>query len=161
MKHGFLGALSLFFCLAVSSVQAQERRSYFGIGVSYATYTGGDPNYPLPSIQVGGPISETLELRGTLESIAIISNLGLDLLYPVMLEDADARFYLGGGANSRFFAYYPIGFDLRLILGGEYFFESSSSSLPSGLFGETRIYFRGLLNGFPTLEGRVGLNLPF
>ena len=160
MKYGLLGVLGLFICLVTSSVQAQ-RGSYFGIGATYTTSSGVSPaRNVLPSIQVGGLISDSLELRGTLESLVIVSNLGLDVLYPVTLENAAARLYLGGGVSSHFFAYLPMGFDLRLVLGGEYFFKATTSPLLIGLFGEARIYSSGLFYGSPTLEGRVGVNLP-
>ena len=160
MKYGLLGVLGLFICLVTSSVQAQ-RGSYFGIGAAYSTAFGIVSNIGLfPSFQVGGPISEALELRGTLESIVSTSNLGLDLLYPIGLKGTDARLYLGGGANSRFFFYLPVSFELHLVLGGEYFFNSGADLSPLGLFGEARIYSSGLFYGFPTLEGRVGVNLP-
>lgn len=79
MPHWLMMVLiGSFFGLA----QAQERSGYVGFGVSYATFTGVIPNYPAPSLQVGGPVSDALELRGTLESLLVVSNIGLDLLYP-------------------------------------------------------------------------------
>ncbi len=131
------------------------------MGVSYATYTGVNTRYPLLSVQIGGPISEGLELRGTIESLVVASNLGLDVFYPLGLNTPDARLYVGGGVSTRFYVYYPYGFDLRSVFGGEYFVGSEISPLPLGFFGEVRTYFRGLLMGFPTVEGRVGLNLPY
>ena len=161
MKRGFLGALGLLVCLAVGGAQAQERGSYFGIGAAYSTDFGIVSNIGLfPSFQVGGPVSDALELRGTLETIVGTSNLGLELLYPVELKGTDAQLYLGGGANSRFFFYLPVRFELHLVLGGEYFFNSGADSSPLGLFGEARIYSLGLFYGSPTLEGRVGVNFP-
>lgn len=119
------------------------------------------PNYPQPSLQLGGPISETLELRGTLESLLVTGNLGLDILYPLALNTPDARLYVGGGINTRLYFYYPNGFNLRGVLGGEYFLATEPEGEPTGLFAEVRTYLRGLLAGLPTLEGRVGINLPY
>ena len=164
MRHRFLSVLGLLIYLAVSGVQAQERGSYFGIGAAYSTDFGIVSTIGLfPSFQIGGPISDALELRGTAESIIATSNLGLELLYPV-LSGADARLYLGGGANARLFFYLPVSLELHLVLGGEYFFNNFSNSgadlSPLGLFGEARIYSLGLFYGFPTLEGRIGVNFP-
>ncbi len=150
----------VFLCLCVGLVEAQVRGSYVGFGVSYATFSGLVPNYPQLSLQVGGPISETLELRGTLESLLVSSNLGLDILYPLALSAPDARLYAGGGLNTRPYFYYPNGFDLRVVLGGEYFPATEPEAETIGAFTEVRVYLRGLLAGLPTLEGRAGINLP-
>lgn len=138
---------------------AQVRTGYVGFGVSYASYTGIVPNYPMPSLQVGGPLERGLELRGTLESLLIVSNIGLDVLYPIELTAADGWLYGGLGGNLRFFALYPSNFDLREVLGGE--FPLAGETEPVNLFTEVRIYLRGLFAGFPTLEGRAGINFPF
>lgn len=150
----------IFLCLCVGLVEAQERGSYAGFGVSYATFSGLIPNYPQPSLQAGGPISETLELRGTLESLLVAGNLGLDILYPLALSAPDARLYVGGGVNTRLYFYYPNGFDLRGVLGGEYFPANDPEAEAIGVFAEVRVYLRGLLAGLPILEGRAGINLP-
>lgn len=150
--------LLMVFLLCVGTAQAQ-RGSYFGFGVSYATFSGLSPNYPQPSFQIGGPVSGT-ELRGTLESLVVAGNLGLDVLYPFS-GGANTRLYVGGGVNTRLYFYYPNGFDLRAIFGGEYFVAGEGGSAPLGIFGEVRTYLTGLLAGSPTVEGRVGINLPF
>ena len=146
------------FLLLTGTAEAQ-RGSYFGFGVSYATYSGLSTNYPQPSLQVGGPVAD-LELRGTLESLLVAGNLGLDVLYP-FIDTVDARLYAGGGVNTRLYFFYPNGFDLRAVFGGEYFFADDSGSPPSGVFGEVRTYLRRLLAEYPTVEGRVGVNLYF
>jgi hypothetical protein len=150
----------VFLCFCMGLVEAQERGSYVGFGVSYATFSGLVPNYPQPSLQVGGPISETLELRGTLESLLITGNLGLDILYPLALSAPDARLYAGGGVNTRLYFYYPDGFDLCGVVGGEYFPATEPEAEPIGVFAEVRVYLRGLPAGLPALEGRAGINLP-
>ncbi len=150
--------LFIMLCCLTWSV-AQARSGYVGFGVSYATYTGVVPNYPLPSLQVGTELGDGLELRGTLESLLIVSNIGLDMLYRIDLESDSAWLYTGGGGNMRLYGPYPNGFDLRGVLGGE--FPLESDGLPYSLFAEVRLYLRGLLFGFPTLEGRAGINIPF
>jgi hypothetical protein len=89
----------------------------------------------------------------------LVSNLGLDVLYPISLTGSDVQLYAGDGANVRFFAYYPNGFDLRGVFGAEY--RLPSAATPPSLFAEVRLYLRGLLAGFPTAEGRAGVNFPF
>lgn len=144
-------------CLTWST--ARERPGYVGLGLSYATYTGVMPNYPMPSFQVGGPLEGGLELRGTLESLIIVSNIGFDVLYLTQLTQMNGWLYSGLGGNVRFFALYPNGFDLRGVFGGEFPLETGTS--PIHLFAEMRLYLRGLFAGFPTFEGRAGINFPF
>ncbi len=152
------------FCLLVvlicaGTAQAQ-RGSYFGFGVSYyATFAELSTNYLYPSLQIGGPISIG-ELRGTLESILLSSNLGLDVLYPIALDIPNTKLYAGGDVSTRLYFIYPYNFDLRAVVGGEYFFAREGGSAPPGIFGEVRTYLKGLLTSYPTVEGRVGINLP-
>ena len=130
MKRFLPTVLLVLACWSVSYAQTQERGNYFGVGAFYAT--GLYPNYPRPSVQVGGPLSETsaLELRGTLTSLLVQSTLGLELLYPTGLAAENVRLYAGGGLMTRFYFYAPDGFYLDAILGGELFFESELGSRP-------------------------------
>lgn len=128
--------LLIGFLLWLGTAQAQ-RGPYFGFGVSYATFSGLSPNNSQPSFQIGGPVSGT-ELRGTLESLVMVGNLGLDVLYTLTDDTADRRIYAGGGLNTRLYLYFPNGFDLRAVVGGEYFFARGDGSAPLGVFGEVQ-----------------------
>ena len=89
----------------------------------------------------------------------VAGNLGLDILYPLALSAPDARLY-AGGVSTRLYFYYPGGYDLRGVVGGEYFPATEAKTKPIGVFAEVRMYLRGLLAGLPTLRGRAGINLP-
>ena len=158
MKRFLPAVLFMFACLSASHAQTQARGNYFGVGASYDS--GLYPGYPWPSLQVGGPLSETstLELRGTLTSLLVQSTLGLELLYPIELAAENARLYAGGGLMTRFYFYAPDGLYLDAIFGGELFFASELSRRPLGLFGELRTMPLVLLQGFPYLELRAGIN---
>lgn len=152
--------LVIVFLICFGTAQAQ-RGSYFGVGVSYyATFAELSSNYLYPSLQIGGPVSVG-ELRGTLESIVIAGELGLDFLYPLPLAIPNIRLYTGGGVVTRLYLFFPDSLDVRAVFGGEYFFAGEGSSAPLGIFGEVRTYVTGLLTGYSTVEGRVGINLPF
>ena len=160
MKHFVPTVLLVLTFLSVGSAQTRERGTYLGVGASYDS--GLYPGYPWPSVQVGGPLAgaATLELRGTLTSLLVQSTLGLELLYPIELAAENARLYAGGGVMTRFYFYAPDGFYLDAIFGGELFFASELSSRPLGLFGELRTTPLVLIQGFPYLEVRAGLNFP-
>jgi len=83
--------LPLFAMLCLSSTQAQ---SYFGVGASVVNLF-----IPLPSVQVGGPVAERVELRITLDSVLVINDLGLDVLYTFPIPDAPLKGYVGGGPD--------------------------------------------------------------
>ena len=59
---------------------------------------------------------------------------------------------------TRFYFYAPDGLYLDAIFGGELFFASELSRRPLGLFGELRTMPLVLLQGFPYLELRAGIN---
>lgn len=148
-----LGIAGLCFNLS------QAQTSYVGLGVSCGAYTQAYPGCPVPGFHISGPIFDGLELRGTIESIVVASSLGVDLLYPVLLKSTRAELYLGGGASVRLLGFSPVGADLRGILGGIY--PLDRKPIPIDLFAELRLYVQGELAGFPTLEGRAGINFPF
>lgn len=60
---------------------SQAQGSYVGVGASVLTNIS-DGEAPLFSLQVAGPVAETLERRGTLDTLLFLSVLGADLLYP-------------------------------------------------------------------------------
>lgn len=160
MKRFLSTVWLMLACSSVGHAQTQVRGNYFGISAFYGVGLYSD--YPRPSIQVGGPLSETsaLELRGTLTSLLVQSTLGLELLYPLELAAENVRLYAGGGLMTRFYFYAPDGFYLDAIFGGELFLASGLSSRPLGLFGELRTMPLVLIQGFPQLEVRAGLNFP-
>lgn len=138
-----------FVGLGTSKAQVQD--AYFGFGIAYDS-ASALLGYPNPSLQIGGPLTETLEIRGTLESLLVVSDLGLEVLYPFALSP-DIRLYAGGGINVPFFFFYPDGFVVRSVFGGEYFLE------PVGLFAEVRLAWR-LGGRVPFPQGRLGVNVP-
>jgi hypothetical protein len=74
--------------------------SYVGIGGSVIT-ASADGIFPLLGLQVGGPVAETLELCGTLDTLLFLSTLGADLLYPfAVLPTLEGC--AGGGADFAF-----------------------------------------------------------
>lgn len=54
---------------------------------------------PLLGVQVGGPVAEHLEVRGTLESVFFITDIGLDLLYTFPVFGVLLEGYIGGGPD--------------------------------------------------------------
>lgn len=90
--------LSLLAVLGLGVGYAQE--SYVGVGGAVLT-NFADGAAPLLGLQVGGPVTETLELRGTLDTLLFLSNLGADLLYAFDVSP-EVEGYAGGGVD---FAY--------------------------------------------------------
>jgi len=152
------------FCLLIvlicaGTAQAQ-RGSYFGFGVScYATFAELSSNYLYPGLQIGGPISIG-ELRGTLESILLSSNLGLDVLYPIALDIPNPS-----STRAATSAHVYISSTHIISICAPWSAESTFSlervvqrrRVSSARFAT---YLKGLLTGYPTVEGRVGINLP-
>ena len=85
--------LLLITVLVISSAQAH----YYGFGGTALASLGGGTGYLL-GLQLGGPVGSGLELRGTLDTVLITSNLGFDLLYPFALSST-TQGYVGGGAD--------------------------------------------------------------
>ena len=85
--------LLLATVLVLSSVQAH----YYGFGGTVLASLDEGNGYLL-GLQLGGPVGAGLELRGTLDTAFVTSNLGFDLLYPFALS-AVTRGYAGGGAD--------------------------------------------------------------
>ena len=85
--------LLLATVLVLSSVQAH----YYGFGGTVLASLDEGNGYLL-GLQLGGPVGSGLELRGTLDTVLIASNLGFGLLYPFALSTV-TRGYAGGGAD--------------------------------------------------------------
>jgi hypothetical protein len=73
--------------------------SYVGIGGSVIT-ASADGIFPLLGLQVGRPVAETLELRGTLDTLLFLSTLSADL-YPFAVSPT-LEGCAGGGADFAF-----------------------------------------------------------
>lgn len=84
--------LSVLAVLGLGVVQAQE--SYFGVGAAL-----GNLVIPLLSVQAGGPVVENVEVRGTLDSVLFVNDLGLDVLYTFAISDGPLEGYVGGGPD--------------------------------------------------------------
>ena len=89
LRRWTVGVAALLFCAA-----GQAQSSYVGVG---AALTNGV--IPLFGIQVGGPVAEQLEVRGTLDSVFFVTDLGLDLLYTFPVSGTTLEGYIGGGPD--------------------------------------------------------------
>jgi hypothetical protein len=151
MKRTALLALWLTLGFIAGTSKAQVQAAYVGFGIAHDSVSAL-LGYPYPSLQVGGPLTATLEIRGTVESLLVVSDVGLEVLYPFASSPA-LRLYAGGGVNVPFFFFYPNGFGARGVFGGEYTLETA------GLFAEVRLAWRlGGRRPFP--QGRLGINFP-
>lgn len=147
-KQWFLAMVAVL-CLGVSQAQG----SYAGVGVSLLT-NFSDGAVPLLSLQFGSQVAENLELRGTLDTLLIASNVGADLLYPFSVSE-DVQGYAGGGVD---FIYLFIpgvaggsSFGLHATAGLEYLTGTV------GLYGEVQPY--ALLSApILALKARFGVN---
>ncbi len=64
------------------------------------------------------------------------SRLGRPL--PYCPRYTEPKLYAGGDVSTRLYFIYPYNFDLRAVVGGEYFFAREGGSAPPGIFGEVR-----------------------
>ena len=149
--------LLLATVLVLSSAQAQ---SYYGFGGTVLASLDEGTGYLL-GLQLGGPVGAGLELRGTLDTVFITSNLGFDLLYPFALSTA-TRGYAGGGAD----------FLYQLLFASVSAPRSSSGTFgfhgtvgleyhpkTVGVYGELQPYF--LLSKLFAVKARAGVNIYF
>ena len=137
---------------ALSSAQAH----YYGFGATVLASLGEGTGYLL-GLQLGGPVGSGLELRGTLDTVLIASNLGFDLLYPFALSPV-TRGYAGGGADFLYLLFsapdsYGNTFGFHGTIGLEY------RPRAVGLYGELQPYF--LLGKLFAVKARVGVNIYF
>jgi hypothetical protein len=82
--------------LTASFTQAQHH--YFGIGLDlFSDFSTGAA--PLLSLQYGAEVMEKLELRGSLNRLAVVNLLSADVLYKDQIPDEKSFYYLGGGLD--------------------------------------------------------------
>lgn len=116
-----------------------------------------DGAVPLLGLQLGGPVTERLELRGTLDTLLIASNIGADLLYPFAVSE-DVRGYIGGGADFIYLVIpelaYGSSFGLHATAGLEYLTGAV------GFYGEVQPYIL-LSSPIRALKARAGVNFYF
>ncbi len=96
MKRFLLVLLTLS---ALSCAGAQS--SYFGLHVAYTSIDFFGAQLPLFGLQLGGPVANNLELRGTVDTIVLLSLAQVDLLYSEGFSDG-LRGYIGGGPDVTF-----------------------------------------------------------
>ncbi|CAA9583911.1 MAG: hypothetical protein AVDCRST_MAG86-3491 [uncultured Truepera sp.] len=152
MKKAWL--LSVLAVLGLGVAQAQE--SYFGVGASVLTnFTDGAA--PLLNLQFGGPVADTLELRGTVDTLLFLSNLGADLLYAFDVSP-EVEGYAGGGVDFAYIFIPGLAAGSAFALHGTAGLEYRTGAV--GLYGEVQPY--GLLSApILALKARVGINFYF
>lgn len=146
--------LMLFMVGVLGNAAAQN--TFAGFGVTLVT-NFSDISPPLPSLQLGGFVSDTVVVRGVLESLILVTLLGVDVLYVTPLPDSDARGYVGGGAD--------VGVAIVPFLGtGAIFGVHGTAGIEwltgqLGIFAETQpaLYFGGGL----WVKLRAGVNVYF
>ena len=140
--------------LALGVGQAQE--SYFGVGGTVVTnFAGGAA--PLLGLQLGGPVADDLELRGTLDTLIFLSNLGLELLYTFEVSP-DVKGYAGGGGDFVYLFLPDLLSEGGFALHGTAGLELRTGTV--GFYGEVQPY---TLVVAPTLalKARTGVNFYF
>jgi hypothetical protein len=127
-----------------------------GVGGSVLTnFTDGAA--PLFSVQVAGPVAETLELRGTLDTLLFLSILGADLLYPFAVSPT-LKGYVGGGADFAYIFIPGLAAGGTLTLHATAGLEVRTGGL--GFYGEVQPYT--LLSApLVALKARSGVNFYF
>lgn len=146
--------LILMAVLSLSTVQAQER--YFGVGASVLT-NFVDGVFPLLSLQLGGSVADKLELRGTLETLLLISNAGVDLLYTFPVAE-EVRGYAGGGADLFFIVLPGVTADLAPGAHGTVGLEYPTGNVR--FYSEIQLYLL-LALPVPIPKFRAGVNFYF
>lgn len=108
-------------------------------------------------MQAGGPVAETLELRGTLDTVLLLSILGADLLYPFAVSPT-LEGYAGGGADFAYLFVSGLAAAGTLMLHATAGLEVRSGGL--GIYGEVQPYT--LLSApILALKARFGVNVYF
>lgn len=147
----------LLMVCGFSSARAQE--GYFGVGTAlFTNFSGGFSVFPTLAFQGGCLIANDLELRATLDTVFIGSDLGVDLLYTFEIPNASLKGYIGGGPDL-FFVFFGGG---AFGLHGTFGVETVSAS--TRFFAEVQpIYTSNLFTegGGVVLKVRTGVNLPF
>ena len=149
----------LVLCLILIPVgRAQENYLGFGLANFFAP---GAIVVLLPSVQVGGAIGSGFEVRGTLETVLIASNVGIDLLYTLPLTD-NTRGYVGGGADLLHQASFETDFSdtPSVTLGAHGTVGVRHRIRNAGFYGEVQPYAtfdRRLV----AVKARLGMNIYF
>ncbi len=150
-RHWMIVGLA-FICLG----SARAQGSYFGIGGSVLT-NFADGVVPLLGLHVGGPVTETLELRGSLDTLLFISNLGADLLYPFKVSPT-LKGYAGGGADFVYIFIPGLAAGSTFALHATAGLEARTGTL--GFYGEVQPYV--LLSApIRAVKARLGVNVHF
>ena len=128
--------LTIVLCLlSLSFGSAQERASYFGVGLDYPAL-GLGRFIVLPTLHYGQPVSLTpadknSEFRATLSTLLWVNNVQLELLYKDRFPASETYYYVGGGADILldFTPVFGTGFDagIHATLGAETGLGESSS----------------------------------
>lgn len=151
MLRSLAKQLLLLLILVTPTSLAQN---YFGVGVAGA-YLGSI--VPAVTVQVGAELSPGFELRSSLDTLLLINDLAVDVLYTQTQDDF--RYYVGGGANLLVAVAPGVGTlvdpGLHLSAG----LESRQQEL--AFFGEAQA---GLFTGFfttivPVFKVRAGVNI--
>lgn len=143
--------LAMVGVLSVGVVSAQDVHTpYFGGGVTLVTGFGFV--LPIPSLQVGTPVAEFVELRATLDTLISFNALGADVLF-TLKPGSGFKPYVGVGGLITFPG--TVGFDAVATLGAEY----APSSF--GFFGEVEASIIDLTNGYFGPYFRAGVNFHF
>ena len=150
--------LALLVTLSLGFGWAQK--SYYGFGGTALISLGDVTEFGfLAGLQLGGPVAYGLELRGSLDTALIASDIGVDLLYPFAVS-ADTRGYAGGGAHFLHLVFatpdsYGNTFGLHGTAGLEY-----RTGDTTGLYSEVRPYLL-LGDTLIAVKVRAGVNLYF
>lgn len=115
MKRLFLAFALL--CSVAGTAHAQFNSPYFGVG---GTAVVGSALPPLVSVQVGGPLSESVEARMTLDAQPSAVLIGADVFY-TLFPRPNLKVYLGAGPDAvMVFPITGVGADLHGTAGLEY-----------------------------------------
>lgn len=146
--------LCLFAALALSSTSnAQSRDSYVGVGGAYFVVV------PLLSVQGGIAVSDSFELRATLDTLLAINAVGGDILF-TLFPDPALKVYLGAGPDLLLAPGFGGGFEFHGTAGVEYRTEDGFG--PIGIYGEVKSYLLTIIQtGFPFIGFRGGVNFHF
>lgn len=161
MKRWLCTVVAVFglgLALAQAQNVGQARESYYGFGPTGLVTLGDFTEFGfLLGLQLSGPVAASLELRGTLDTVLIASNIGVDLLYPFAMS-VDTRAYAGGGADFFHFVFpdpeYGNAFGLHGTAGLEFYNGNT------GLYSEVQPYLL-LDRTLFAIKVRAGVNVYF
>lgn len=150
--------LYIFVLVALlSTAQAQDNRSYFGVGGAY--FSGATT--PVFSLQVGSAISNLFELRATLDTLLSVNVVSTDLLFAVY-KNSVLKAYTGFGPDLLVSLVAPTAstsFEIHGTVGVEF---RPNGKLDTGLYIETKPFLVSTFkSGILALEFRAGINSHF